>query len=497
MSRAVIARIGSAAALFAALAACGNDFVMGRPEPFDASAGGATRTPGNPGVAAPDGGVFSFGPTDAATTCFSPGAFCPGQVQCPGGGATTLTGHVFDPAGKTPLYNAVVFIPQGPLPPIPLGTKTCSTCGIAIGDYVTAAVTDDKGAFTLTNSPMGKNIPLVVQVGKWRRQTVIPTVPMCQTTQVPAELTRLPRNRFEGDLPQMAVSTGACDGLACFLRRVGVDAQEFTGPDVNGHVHVYRGAGPGPDLAGGGGGTAGDCTGASASCPLWTTKAQLERYDTVFLGCECGENNQTKPDRAPMHDWLDEGGTVIAVHNQETWFKNGPSDFQGVATWSSSDAGAPGPFVNDTTFPKGQIFQRWLGGVGALAPDGTVALAPADVNATMTSANPNANAESTRWIYGEGDGGAATATNVEYLSFHTPVGGIVSNPEGNTFCGRAVITDVHVGAGAAPSSAPVPASCDAGDLSPEEKALEFLLFDSSECVEDALSPPNPVPPPPN
>jgi hypothetical protein len=334
-------------------------------------------------------------------------------------------------------------------------------------------------------------------VGKWRRQTLIPLVPMCQTTQVPAELTRLPRNRFEGDLPQMAVLTGACDGLACFLRRVGVDAQEFTGPDENGHVHVYRGAGPGPDLAGGGGGIAGDCTGASASCPLWTTKAQLERYDSVLLGCECGENNQTKPDMVPMHDWLDEGGMVVAVHNQETWFKNGPSDFQSVATWSSSDAGAPGPFVVDTTFPKGQIFQRWLGGVGALAPDETVALAPADVNATMTSANPNSTAQPTRWIYGEGDGGAATAMNVEYLSFDTPVGGIGGNvPNSALRCGRAVLTDVHVGAGAAPSSARVPASCDAGDLSPEEKALEFLLFDSSVCVNDE-EPSNLSPPPPN
>jgi hypothetical protein len=69
----------------------------------------------------------------------------------------------------------------------------------------------------------------------------------------------------------------------------------------------------------------------------------------VLLGCECGENNQTKPDMTPIHDWIEEGGTVIAVHDQETWFKNGPTDFRAVADWAGPDAGSSGPFVVDTS----------------------------------------------------------------------------------------------------------------------------------------------------
>jgi hypothetical protein len=416
---------------------------------------------------------------------------CPGVPPCPSGeGPATLTGTVFDPAGKNPVDNAIVYVPQGALAPMTTGTNKCTTCEIFIGGYLAAAATDATGKFTLTGVPAGMEIPLVVQAGKWRREVFVPLVRACTTTAVPPELTRLPRNQSEGDLPQMAALTGACDGIACFLRRVGVDAQEFTGPDAGGRVHVYRGVGPGPDLAGGGGGTAGDCTGTSGACPLWSTKAALERYDNVFLGCECGEDNQTKPDMTPMHDWLGEGGRVIAVHNQETWFKNGPADFQAAATWSAADAAAPGPFLVDTSFQRGGEMQKWLGNTGALASDGTVSLNPRDVSATMKSAG----VQSSRWIYE--DGSDAAAASVAYLSFGTPVGGIGPPQECLAYCGRAIITDVHVGASASPATAGVPASCDTGDLSAEEKALEFMMFDVPLCVESLQLPPNPPPPPP-
>ena len=66
---------------------------------------------------------------------------------------------------------SAVFVPNdvAELPSITPGTSNCSSCDTSIGDYVTVTVTDAAGHFTLTGVPTGDNVPLAVQVGKWRR----------------------------------------------------------------------------------------------------------------------------------------------------------------------------------------------------------------------------------------------------------------------------------------------------------------------------------------
>src|ERR1019366_5781231 len=235
---------------------------------------------------------------------------CPGcyvDTSCAGGGHTTISGTVFDPAGKNPLHNIVVFAPRDvtQLPKIAQGTNTCNTCDTPIGDYSAAAISDSKGHFTLSDVPTGMNVPFVAQSGKWRYVFHV-TTKDCADTAVPDGIARLPKNHMEGDMPQMALLTGSADNLGCFLSGIGIANSEFTAPHGGGRLDIYQGLGNGaPGVAGG---TAGACT--TSSCPLWQSKASLEGYDIVLLACEGGEHPETKPQSAltAMHDWLDEGG---------------------------------------------------------------------------------------------------------------------------------------------------------------------------------------------
>jgi hypothetical protein len=395
---------------------------------------------------------------------------------------TTLTGKVFDPGGHNPLNDIVVFVPNEvtTLAPIAQGVSGCDACETSIRDYVSVTTTDASGSFTLSPVPTGMGVPVTVQIGKWRRTVPVDILNDCEQNTVsmtPSSdvVLRLPSTQSEGDMPQMALLTGGCGRMACFLAGMGIAPGEFTAPHAGGRVDVYQGLGAdggGPGLSDG---AAGDCTGAS--CPLWATMQDLQAYDLVILDCECGEHNETKPAPAvqTMHDWLGAGGRVFATHYQDTWFKNGPADFQSVAGWLpvQINGPTPGPFEIDTSWSWGRSFQEWMIGLSALDSDGGLAFDPANVSASVSSVN----AASERWIYGS----VAPSGRTQALSFNTPIAGMGGLP---SYCGRVTFTDVHAGGGGQSSSAPVPSSCTASAAGTEQQTLEFLFFHlwSGACV---------------
>jgi hypothetical protein len=472
--------------------------------------GGFSGMVGDDGSGSSGSGGNSSGVFMSATGTGATPANCPASQglscfvsTCANGKHTTLTGHVYDPAGKNPLYNVVVFVPNDPstLPAIETGTKTCNTCNTPIGDYVTVTLTDQTGAFTLKDVPTGKNVPLVIQVGKWRRTISVANIADCATTAVPESgpgQARLPANQSEGSMPKMALLTGGQDDLGCFMTRMGIASSEYSAPGGAGRLAIYQGLNVaglnGPALSTG---TAGNCT--DTGCPLWQSTSSLEAYDIVLLACEGGPMdpdapggfggngaNVTKAGKQAMHDWLNEGGKVFATHFHYTWFEYGPSDFQTVATWlgSSIALGVNGTGTIDTSFTKGQEFGAWLKTVGATT-GATISLQ--GVGTSVSSVNT---ATTQRWIYDN------STSDTKYMSFETPIGGLAvdGGPEtnGKQYCGKAVFTDLH--AGGSPLG-DVPGACKQTDLSAQEKALEFLFFDLSACVTDDSTPP-PIPPEP-
>ena len=388
-------------------------------------------------------------------------AFCQ-QVTCVSG-KTTISGTVYAPNGTLPLYNIIVYVPNAPLDPIPSGA-TCDTCGATVsGSPIVTTLTDEKGNFSLENVPVGQNIPLVMQVGKWRRQVTIPNVTQCVDNPIADKnLTRLPKNQAEGNIPKIAVTTGGCDPLACLLPKVGIDASEYGISAASGkRVTMYAGSsGSGP-------------SGITSATNLWGSLAELKKFDMAIFSCECSENNQNKTNPQAVQQYADSGGKIFGSHYHYTWFQNLIPAWQSTASWGFGSGSTPA-FV-DQSFPKGKSMALWLGYQ-------TPTISPTNVPLTQTTQNvATVNPPTTRWLYANG------GTTTHYLSFNTPVG----KPPANQ-CGKAVYGGMHIGSGTVDTS--FPSGC-AGPLTPQEKVLAFLFFDLSSCVGDDTKPP--VPPTPN
>ena len=105
-----------------------------------------------------------------------------------------------------------------------------------------------------------------------------------------------------------------------------------------------------------------------------------------------------------------------------------------------------------------------------------------------------------RWIWvPQNANDSQKRESTQYLTFNTPVESAAANQ-----CGRVVFTDVHVSAsvgGTADSSHPgapgFPSGCTSTTCRPQEKALEFMFFDLSSCVQvetgTPMTPPIPLP----
>lgn len=394
---------------------------------------------------------------------------------CEPGKTTAIEGDVYDPAGKTRLYNVLAYVPNEPLAPITKG-MSCDRCGTVSGDPIATSLSDAKGHFRIENVPAGDDVPVVLQVGKWRRTIKVPHVDACTTNRITDQDARLPGKREDGDMPSIAVVSGGFDELACLLTRIGVHATEHGTPTANpdAAVHVYRGIGGG-DLTLGGAPDAKD---------LWKDETTLAKYDAVLLACEGWEydeddgnrGNKTPAAKKAMREYLDKGGRVFATHYHYAWFQQNPEkDFREVATWNATSSAYGHEALSvDTTFPKGVAFSEWLTNIGASKKPGVL-----EVD------NPAANVASVnsgvaqRWMYGE--------KGVSMMSFNTPIG-VADDQQ----CGRAVLSDIHVSG--EQGSKPIPGQCDTGELTPQELALEFLLFDLVACVQpDALAPRAPDP----
>ncbi len=428
-----------------------------------APSGGGTGGTGGTGSAKPSGPCVGL--QCQQTTCSGPSCMV---MACTNGRRTTLSGTIYDPAGKVPLYNVNVYVPNATLADLPEGAS-CDRCDTPVsGSPIVTVLTDAKGNFTLENPPVGSNIPLVIQVGKWRRQVKVPTITACMDNPISdKELTRLPRNQGEGHIPKIALTTGGADALECLLRKIGLEDAEFTPETGTGRVNLFNGQ-DGADhydttLNGG--------AVFTAAATWWETTANLMKYDIVLHSCEGIERSTNKSMAAlqGLEDYANAGGRVFASHWHNYWLEFGPAPLPTVATFNHQTSRAKIVSTIDTTFPKGMALADWLFNVGGSTVHGQLPIDGAKhtvdaVNAMVAQ----------RWIYND------MPTSVQYLTANAPIGAVADKQ-----CGRIVFSDIHVSSGVGDKSSPglaFPTGCMTTDLSPQEKALEFMLFDLSSCI---------------
>ncbi len=406
---------------------------------------------------------------------------------------TTIRGFVYDPAGNLPLYGAYVYVPSTAPDPIVPGNPTCSRCPApASGTPIQGALTDVHGAFELAAKPgdawgvpSGDDVPLVIQIGKWRRIVTIPHVEACSDNTLPdpstpADKLRLPARTSEGDMPLIAFTSG-CDPAECFLRDLGIDDSEFVPPgSATGHVHFFTGKDESSGLGGGSAIMGGNLPGETYT--WWQNIDDLRKYDVVFNACECKAFDRGASAYAAMHDYLAGGGRVFAGHFFYNWFAppEGPLDLQGVANWHLPETEVDQPYASffvDTTFPRGAAYADWLDLNKLSNTHGQLALS--DTRYADDGTPPG----STRWIYNAALPNDAMYATM-YSSFEVPYGVPLAEQ-----CGRAAMCEMHI-TGTTDDST-FPRECVSSDptRTAKEQALEFLFFDLLGCVQDPHAPP--------
>ncbi len=276
----------------------------------------------------------------ACATSASCTGLCLKQTTCPGTATTSISGSVYAPNGTDPLPNTLVYVPNAALLAFPTGI-TCGSCGSEVsGSPLVSAVTSFDGTFTIPNMPVGTNIPLVIQKGRWRRQYTIPSVASCVNTPIPgsgALQLRMPQKQAEfsafDNIPLMGFVTGSVDALECVLRKIGIADSQFSDPSGTGRVRFYLGSGS---------------AGAkySASTPsettLWGNQNTLDGYDIVYFACQGDDYEKTAAQQQIMVNYANAGGRIFATHYSYVWLTNTAENatWTPTATWIQANEGA-------------------------------------------------------------------------------------------------------------------------------------------------------------
>jgi len=387
---------------------------------------------------------------------------------------TTISGTVYDPrtSNALPLPNVLVYVTTGPVAPLPAGVQ-CLTYSAPSG-ATSYAYTAADGTFTLKNVPVDTNYTLVIQAGKWRRQFPASVA----TSAVTGLNLHMPSSHLQGDIPMIAVATGAYDGVECVLRAMGIADSEFTDDtgttNPGGHIHLYQGSGQGGAFI-------------STSTPLDTnltaSSSKLNSYDMVMFPCQGAPYIQTDSALSNMLNFANAGGRIFGTHFSYVWLDSDypyDSQFPPVANWQPEftyPSPDPGVGTINTGFTDGATLAQWLQNAGA-----TYQGQPGQVQISTLRHDIDSVIPPTQSWLTLND---PTDNNpIMQFTFNTPVGAPAAQQ-----CGRVLFNEYHViniNLSGLPTQ--FPNECPTGPMNAQEEMLEYALFDLSAFVQPIVVP---------
>ena len=384
---------------------------------------------------------------------------------------TTIAGKVMDPrttADALPLPNALVYVTTGKIDPLPDGVQ-CLTFD-APKNAASFAYTAVDGSFTLEKVPQNATYTLVIQAGKWRR---VFTQAVATGAVAGLEL-HMPADHTQGDIPLIAIATGAVDGVECVLHDMGIANTEFTDDNgkVNpgGRIHLYKGSGNGGAFI--------DPSTPTENILTGDLKT-LNKYDMVMFPCQGWQYVQSSTALTNLVSYANAGGRVFTTHFSYVWLDpDAPlnSPFPAVANWHLQQQDAvDGPATINTSFTDGATLAQWLQNAGASFSNQPGQVMLNTVRHDLDSVIPPTQA----WL----SMNDITINNaIQQFTFNAPVGAPAAQQ-----CGRVLFNEYHVIA-ASTSGLVFPAECPGGSPSAQELMLEYALFDLSAFVQPIIIP---------
>ncbi len=426
------------------LGACANDDVWGSGDgggAFDGYSGGSDYKV-NPGVPRP---------------------------KCPASEQVTITGRVTAPNQTDPVPGAAVYIPSRVPEDFPLEVRceVCKTPGTNTNRWWTTA-SSFNGSFTLNNVCPG-SYWLIMQNGRFRRAVKI-TVPKGGKKQIPAGQSRLPRKMKEFSIhdtvPKIAVATGDYDKMECVLLKMGIDQTAY---------HLFEGAKmlKNKNLK-------------QTFADLVKNYNQLKTYNIVFINCTDNTfETQLKNSlvQQNLQKYVKAGGRLYITDWSYDWLEQLPDlapyiDFEPGKSGSSPEAQNKAALGKDGITVQADIkdpnLAKWLGLFGGAIQNGKSVISHFLSGWVIMH---TVSKDVKTWVSGviRSATGAIQGTRPLTVTFN------YKN------CGKALYSSYHTeGRDDELKQYPLPAKpfpnyCT-GKISPQDRILEYLIFDIANCV---------------